>query len=70
MTTFNVGQEVGIVRGIQAVGGPRVYTTGIVVRTVEPWGTTEYVVKAEDGSELLYPAYLLRELDEDSEEDQ
>lgn len=61
---FTVGQRVGIVRGVQSVDGPHVYMTGVVVRTVAPWGETEYVVKAEDGSELVYRAYLLRSLTE------
>jgi hypothetical protein len=60
--TFAAGQRVGIVRGVQAVNGPRVYRYGTVVRSVELWrGTVEYVVRHDDdGAELVYRAYLLR----------
>jgi hypothetical protein len=57
---FAVGQRVGIVTGVQSVHGPAVTSYGTVVRTVAPWGEVEYVVRGDDGAELVYPAYLLR----------
>lgn len=59
--TFTVGQRVGIVSGLQAVGGPQVTSHGTVVEQVERWhGVTEYVVEAEDGTRMDYRPYLLR----------
>jgi hypothetical protein len=57
---FGIGERVGIVRGVQSVKGPQVYASGIVVRYFPAWGDTEYVVRGEDGQELVYPAFLLR----------
>lgn len=58
---FTIGQRVGILAGLLAKNGPKVYTHGTVIRTVEFWtGITEYVVKADDGTEMVYMPYLLQ----------
>lgn len=57
---FAVGEVVGIVRGLLDVNGPQVHMHGTVVGLSAPWGETEYLVAAEDGTELLYRGYLLR----------
>lgn len=57
---FSIGEAVGILAGLQAVGGPHVAQYGTVVEVVETWADTlEYVVEAADGTRLLYGAYLL-----------
>lgn len=57
---FTPGQYVGILVGLQAVGGPTVGQYGTVIRAEEFWhGVTEYIVRHEDGTELVYRPYLL-----------
>lgn len=54
-----VGQRVGILVGLQSASGPHIGQRGTVVRVIRPWGKDEYVVKGDDGQELVYPPYLL-----------
>lgn len=66
---FSVGQRVGILVGLQAKGGPHVSQYGTVVAVVETWADVlEYVVEADDGTRLLYMAYLLTEATDDERE--
>ena len=61
--TFEPGQTVGIKTGLQSVSGPWVGATGTVVRSVVLWrDQTDYIVNVA-GEELLYPFYLLTEVD-------
>lgn len=63
---YSIGQRVGIVSGLQAVGGPVVTQYGTVTAVEEFWvGTLEYQVTPDDGSEALwYRGYLLRSVAE------
>jgi hypothetical protein len=55
-----VGERVGILRGLQAVGGPYVGQYGTVVRHEEFWtGQPDYVVRTDKGEELVYRPYLI-----------
>lgn len=64
MANYVIGQRVGILIGVQSVSGPHVGATGIVVRTIYPWGSREYVVRDNvTGEELVYPPYLLAEVE-------
>lgn len=57
---FAVGQRVGIVTGVQGPNGGTVTRYGTVIGHREFWkGTVEYIVSEDDGSELVYRAYLL-----------
>lgn len=65
---FSVGQRVGILVGLQAKGGPHVSQYGTVVDVVETWADVlEYVVEADDGTRLLYMAYLLTDAPDERE---
>lgn len=57
---FVIGQRVGILVGVQAKGGPHVDRYGTVIDVVETWRDVfEYVVREDDGTELIYVGYLL-----------
>src|SRR6478609_697684 len=65
-TMYSIGQRVGIVSGLQAVGGPVVTQYGTVTAVEEFWvGVPKYqVTPDDDGEALWYRDYLLRSVAE------
>lgn len=61
---FPVGARVGILRGVQAAGGPSVGAYGTVVRVVDTWIGAPDVLVNVNGGELLYTPRLLVTVEE------
>jgi hypothetical protein len=60
---FAVGEAVGIVTGMQAVGGPRVTGTGTVIGYNASWDNApvDYLVREDrSGEDFVYAGYFLR----------